>query len=215
MAYRPQQNQGGQKQVSPVMRLVRETNPDDLATWREQRGISEEAYEGLLNTRRPQVIEDMKAGPKAFGLAAQTLINALQADPDSGLTPDDITALKSDVFGKTAKAVAEADKKKTEEKGATEERKRAEDRKKAAEWTIKNPDPVVNSVAQYTASMLTSQGIRVAQIFADFEASLSGPEAATFQQKLAEGVPKRKLATLVRATDLALRQAQAKAMKLI
>lgn len=213
---RQQQNQGQQqKQLSPVMRLVRETNPDDLAAWREQRGISEEAYEGLLNTRRPQVIEDMKAGPKAFGLAAQTLVNALQADPDPGLTPDDITALKSSVFDKTAKAVAEAEKKKAEEKGAAEERKRAEDRKKAAEWTLQHPDPTVNSIPQYTASMLTGQGRKVAQIFADFAASLSEPEATTFQQKLAEGVPKRKLAALVRAADLATRQAQAKAMNLI
>lgn len=206
---------GGQKQISPVMRLVRETNPDDLALWREQRGVSEEAYEGLLNKRRPQVNEDMKAGPKGFKLASQTLIASLGSDPDSELTPEDITALKSDVLDKTAKATAEAEKNKAEEKKAAEDRSKGEDKKKEAEWTIKNPNPTVHSIAEYTASMLGSQGKKVAQVFAEFEANLSDTEAATFEQKLAAGIPKRQLATLVRSTDLANRKLQAKAMGLI
>lgn len=106
---------GQQKPLSRVIELVLKHNPDDFAKWRDDQGVSEEEFNNLAYKRRDEVANLLRAGDKAFIVAVQTLIGLVTADNESHLTADDLSALRSDVFNKTAEAITKAEKKKIEE----------------------------------------------------------------------------------------------------
>lgn len=178
-------NPGGQqKQLSPVVKLVLEHNPDDLAKWRESCGVSEEVFDDLANKRRDQVTNLMRSGQKAFSLAAQTLISLVQADPDAGLSADILASLQTDVFSKTAEAITKAE---TEKAEATAAKKKADLVKQQAEDRKKTTGEVHN-IGDFLGRTLgkNARAERLAR-FTAFSKLLTPAQRQAFAEGLKEG----------------------------
>ncbi len=184
MANRGPNPGGQQKQLSPVIKLVRDFNDSDLAAWQTASGVSDDSFNRLAFTHRDEVNTLIKPDGKGFLLAAQKLISLLDADPDSGLSAADLAALKADVFNKTAEAIAKSEKEKTEAEAA---KKKAEATKKAEEAGKKTAGEVHNFADFLTHTLGSAARAQRQTRFIAFATLLTLPQKENFASRLKEG----------------------------
>lgn len=190
-------NPQAKKELSPIIKAVLEHNPDDLAKWRESCGVSEESFGNLANKRRDDVNNLMKV-VKAFPVAALTLINLVGADTDAGLSSSDLDSLKSDVFSKTAEAIAKVEKKKAED---AEAKAKADKKKKQEEEEAKEAERTKNEIHTADQFLLaipnTAWQATARKRLIAFFTCLTPKERQNFSRGLKGGNQKSKFAAIV------------------
>lgn len=184
MANRPNTNPGGQQQLSPVIKWVRDLNDGDLAAWQASCAVTEDSFKNLAFKRRDEVSALIKSDGKGFLLAARKLIQMVEADPESGFSAVELGPLQTDVFDKTAVAIAKAEKERAEAAKAQAEADKAKKKKEAAKETSGE----VHNFADFLARTLGSAARAQRQArFIAFSQLLTPAQKQNFATGIKEG----------------------------